>query len=85
VSLEPEKDLVFVSIAAYRDPQLIATVKDCLLKAHNPTRLRFGICWQHAPDEEPPPYAEDPRFQTMDISWQDSKGACWARAEAMKL
>jgi hypothetical protein len=76
---------VFVSIAAYRDPQLHATVADCLRKAHFPEQLRFGIYWQHADEELPPPCAGDDRFQILDIRWQESKGACWARAQAMKL
>jgi Glycosyltransferase (GlcNAc) len=85
VPAEPANDRVFVSIAAYRDTQLNATVADCIRKAQNPARLRFGICWQHAADELPPPYANDDRFRILDIAWRDSKGACWARAEAMKL
>ena len=76
---------VFVSIAAYRDPQLNATVADCLGKARHPDRLRFGICWQHAADELRPAYADDDRLQILDIAYEDSGGACWARAEAMKL
>ena len=31
-----QNNLIFVSIAAYRDPQLNATVADCLSKAHQP-------------------------------------------------
>jgi hypothetical protein len=76
---------VFVSIAAYRDPQLNATVADCLKKARYPEQLRFGICRQHAAEELPPAYSGDDRFRNLDIGWQNSKGACWARAEAMKL
>ncbi len=83
--LEPENDLIFVSIAVYRDPQLIATIEDCLGKADNPARLRIGICWQHAEDELPLPYMEDDRFRIVDVAWRDSKGACWARAEVMTL
>jgi hypothetical protein len=85
VALPLENNLVFVSIAAYRDPQLIATIEDCLKKAQKPALLRFGICWQHAVDEIPPPYGDDDRFRILDIAWQESKGACWARAEVMKL
>ena len=85
MSNELENDLIFVSIAAYRDTQLNATVADCLSKAHNPARLRFGICWQHGDDELPPPYTGDHRFQILDIPWRNSRGACWARAETMKL
>lgn len=74
---------IFVSIAAYRDPQLVPTVEDCLAQARHPERLRFGICWQHGPDEGPLPWAGDPRFRIIDVPWQDSRGACWARAEVM--
>ncbi len=83
--MQLENNLIFVSIAAYRDPQLIPTIEDCLHKAHNPARLRFGVCWQHALDEIPPPFEEDERFRILDIDFRDSKGACWARAEVMKL
>jgi hypothetical protein len=80
-----QNNLVFVSIAAYRDPQLIPTIEDCLSKALHPEHLRFGICWQHAAGELTPGYKHDDRFSILDVAWQDSRGACWARAQAMKL
>ncbi len=73
-------DLIFISIASYRDAQLVPTIADCIAKAAYPERLRFGICWQHSPDEPALPYANDPRFRILDIPWQESRGACWARA-----
>lgn len=76
---------IFVSIAAYRDPQLVPTVLDCLAKARHPEALRFGICWQHGPEETSLPFADDPRFQVLDVDWRESKGACWARAALMDL
>jgi hypothetical protein len=76
---------IFVSIAAYRDLDLIPTITDCLAKARWPDELRFGVCWQHAPDEAPPPALGNGRMRLLDIRWQDSLGACWARAEVMKL
>jgi Glycosyltransferase (GlcNAc) len=78
-------ELVFVSIAAYRDPQLRATIADCLAKARQPARLRFGVCWQHGAEESPLPWAGDGRFRILDVDWRESRGACWARAEVMKL
>jgi hypothetical protein len=27
----------------------------------------------------------DPRFRVLDVDWRDSRGACWARAEIMRL
>ncbi len=78
-------ELLFVSIAAYRDSQLTATIADCLSKAHQPARLRFGICWQHSAEELPLPYTNDDRFRILDVDWRESRGACWARAEVMML
>ena len=82
--LPPANDLIFVSIAAYRDPQLVPTVEDCLKKAERPEQLRFGICWQHGADEQLGSWQEDSRFRVLDVDWRDSGGACWARAQVMK-
>src|SRR5271157_2997567 len=76
---------IFVSIAAYRDPELAPTIRDCICRARSPGDLRFGICWQHADDEPAPPDFADPRLRVLDVPWHDSRGACWARAEIMKL
>jgi hypothetical protein len=80
-----QNDLIFVSIAAYRDLQLVPTIADCIRKAHRPGRLRFGICWQHGPEETALPYQDDDHFRILDIPWRDSQGACWARAAVMEL
>jgi hypothetical protein len=80
-----ERNLIFISLAAYRDPQLVPTVEDCMRKASDPTRLRFGICWQRDAEDPPLPFADDARFRVLEVSWRESKGACWARAECMKL
>ncbi len=61
------------------------TLQDCLAKARHPEELRFGICWQHGAEEAPIPFADDPRFRIVDVDWRESRGACWARAEIMKL
>lgn len=76
---------VFISIAAYRDPELAPTVRDCLAKALRPDRLRFGICWQHGPEDPPFPFVGDPAFRVLSLDWRQSRGACWARAEIMRL
>jgi len=38
---------IFISIASYRDPDCIRTVRDALDKADHPERLFFGICQQN--------------------------------------
>ncbi len=74
-----------MSIAAYREPELVPTVQDCLDKAHHPERLRFGICWQHTPDETLPAWMAGEQFRIIDVDAGASGGANWARAQVMSL
>jgi hypothetical protein len=83
--LAPKNNLIFVSVASYRDPQLLPTLTNCIRKASNPERLRFGVCWQRDTKDPPLPISGDPRLRVLDVNWRESKGACWARAEIMKL
>jgi hypothetical protein len=76
---------IFVSVASYRDSELVPTLRDALTKARYPERLRFGICWQHGRDEDLGEFAGDKRFTVMDVDWRESRGACWARAECMRM
>jgi hypothetical protein len=85
VGLNEANHLIFVSIAAYRDPQLVPTMEDCIAKARRPERLRFGICWQHDPKEDALPFRNDDCFRIIAVDWRESKGACWARSEVLKL
>lgn len=73
---------IFIQIAAYRDPELIPTIKDCLSKAKFPDNLVFSIAWQHSIHDawdNLDEFSEDPRFKIIDIDCKESKGACWAR------
>jgi len=77
-----ENRKIFIQIASYRDPQLIHTIRDCDMKASDPTKLVYSIAWQHSNDDEWDQLYEfknDPRFKVVDINYKDSKGACWAR------
>jgi hypothetical protein len=76
---------IFVSIASYRDIELVPTIRHCIQQARYPNDLRFGICWQHGSDEDRPVEFEDRRFRVPDVLWHQSRGACWARSEIMKL
>lgn len=76
---------IFISIAAYRDPQLIPTIEHCIARARYPADLRFGICWQNERGEANPASIGAKHMRVLDIPWRDSLGACWARAECMKL
>ena len=72
---------IFIQIAAYRDPQLNITIKDCIKNAKYPKNLVFGISNQYHPDDvfNIDEYQKDKRFRIENVLYSDSKGACWAR------
>ncbi len=79
--------MIFVCIAAYADPELPRTLRDCIDNARHPNELRFGICWQDDPDEPVPlePFRGDPRFRFTDFSIHESEGGTWARSVAQQM
>lgn len=73
---------IFVSIAAYRDPELLPTIKNLLSTAKNPKDLVICIAWQHAEEDtwdNLDKYKKDKRFKIIDIPYQEAKGVCHAR------
>ena len=75
-------DKIFIQIAAYRDPELLPTVRDCIRKADNPENLVIAIAWQRSKEDEwdtLEEYASDPRFKIIDIDYKEGLGTCWAR------
>ena len=73
---------IFIQIASYRDPQLIPTLKDCIKNAKKPENLVFSIAWQRSKEDvwdNLDEFLNDKRFKIIDINYEDSKGACWAR------
>lgn len=76
---------IFVQIAAYRDPELVPTIADCLARAADPGRLTFGICWQRDESESLGDYAKDPRFRIVDVDYRRARGPCWARHRIQRL
>ncbi len=71
---------VFVSIASYRDPELAPTLRDLFARADHPERLRVVVCDQHGPEAFPEDLAPHAQIERIAIPWQESRGACWARA-----
>lgn len=77
-----EVNTIFIQIAAYRDPQLLPTIRDCIKHSKHPERLRFGIAWQHNDNDKwdnLDEFINDPRFKIIDIDYRDSRGVCYAR------
>lgn len=76
---------IFIQIAAYRDPELLPTIADCLRRAADPSRLTFGICWQRDASETLGDYPQDPRFRIIDVDYRRGRGPCWARNRIQSL
>lgn len=78
----PEKR-IFIQIASYRDPQLPATLRDCISRARNPSHLHFCIAHQYDENEDVSEFETNhpsgADFTFIRIPYQDSNGACWAR------
>ena len=77
---------IFVQIAAYRDPDLPATLHNLIQRAAQPERLRFGICLQLAADDPPhwgtSAFPDHPHLKCIRFDAAESRGACWARRQA---
>lgn len=70
---------IFISIAAYREFDLIHTVRDCFAQAADPNRLRVCICWQRDVADSLAELESDPRVDIIDVPYRESRGVCWAR------
>jgi hypothetical protein len=82
------KNKIFVHLPAYREPELIPTIKDCINNAHDPKRLVFGICRQFHPDDKfdnVDEFRKDKRFKIIDIPHEKAKGLPYARAKINEL
>ena len=78
---------IFIQIAAYRDSDLPATLRNLIERAADPERLHFGIFLQLKP-EDPAEWADLPEHPHMKVERIDaaaSQGCCWARSQAQKF
>lgn len=79
---------IFIQIASYRDPELKKTISNCIENADRPDNLVFGIARQFHPDDkfdDLSEYMTDERFRILNIPYNESKGACWARNQIQQL
>lgn len=78
---------LLIAMAAYRDPEARHTVRDAFAKATYPDRIRVAICLQLGEEDT------DCAFETgwpeqvriHHVHYRESKGANWARAQALAL
>lgn len=79
---------IFIHLPAYREPELVPTIKDALAQAKYPDRLRFGICRQFNEEDtfdNVDEYRTDSRFKITDIPYMEAKGLPYARAKINEL
>lgn len=74
------RSAIFVSIASYRDPELIPTLKDMIATAAHPKNLHIVVCWQDDGDLTPFHVAgfykqEHPQAAEQDIAEFKLRGA----------
>ncbi len=71
---------IYVQVPAYRDAQLVATLRDLLDTAARPERLVVAVAWQHG-DDETSSTGELRRLSThlLDLPADGSQGCNWAR------
>ena len=78
-----KKETIFVHLPAYRDPELVPTIKSALENAKYPKRIYFGICRQYHPEDgfdNLDEYKNDKRFNVYECLYTEAKGLPWARA-----
>ena len=83
-----KKNKIFISIASYRDPELIPTIENCIKNADNPEHLVFGISRQYHPDDkfdDLSKYKKKKNFRVIETDYKKSLGVCNARHHIQQL
>jgi hypothetical protein len=78
-----KKPTILLHLPAYRDPELVPTIKSALENAKYPKRIHFGICRQFSEEDgfdNLDQWRLDTRFKIMDVPYKEAKGLPWARA-----
>lgn len=76
---------IFISLASYRDPDLMNTVGSLLSNADNRSDLRFGIVNQQGRGKHDDFSRISDVVKVNNIHYKDAKGAGYARKLAMEL
>ncbi len=73
---------IFISIASYRDPELVNTIKSAITNAVYPDELYFSVVLQEFEKKEPD-LSWVPNLSLTKMHPRDARGAGFARAKAM--
>ena len=75
---------IFISIASYRDPELVRTIKSAIDNSQNPDEIYFGVVLQETEKEEPD-LSWVPNLSIIKMHPKFARGAGFARSKAMTL
>lgn len=75
---------IFVSVASYRDNQLIPTIESIIANADNPDELTIGIVDQDLRNKHAN-FDHHPNVKKINMHAKDAKGAGYARKLAMEM
>lgn len=87
-SSKMKKNKIFISIASYRDPQLIPTIENCIKNAKNPKNLVFGILRQYNKKDgfdDLSDYKSKTNFRIKEMLSHKSKGVCHSRYQIQTM
>ena len=74
---------IFVQMVAYKNFDVVATLKDCVEKCKDREGLYFGIVLQQ--DEDVFPELNHPRVRVQRVPFRESLGYGWARSRAQSM
>ena len=77
------RETIMLHLPAYREPELVPTIRSALANAEFPERIHFGICRQFNPDDgfdNVDEFRSDKRFKIYDMNYVEAKGLPYARA-----
>jgi hypothetical protein len=83
-----KKNKIFISIASYRDPELVKTIDNCIANAKHPKNLVFAISRQYNPKDkfdDVTQYKKKKNFKFIETHYTKSLGVCHARHQLQQL
>jgi hypothetical protein len=83
-----KKNKIFISIASYRDAELVPTIENCIKNAKNPRNLVFGISREFDESDgfdDLSKFSGRKNFKIINTPHEKSLGVCRARHEIQKL
>jgi hypothetical protein len=75
---------IFISVAAYREPELKFTIESAIKNAANPDNLYFGV-YSQVEDGEHPDLSDIPNLVEVVVPASEALGPGYARAQVMKM